>query len=149
VSKFVHAGAFPERVPAPRNTGHLTLSLPFLKQRVQEGEENASLLWRELRERGFTGGYKMVNIWLREYLQQPGRQSSEREQARRRLFQLPPLPEASTERIRLQAEPHQQPNLLGDGVPEEPLPSPRRLVWLLLRNADTDSRSERELCSSL
>jgi transposase len=58
VSKFVHAGAFPERVPSQRNTGHLTLSLPYLKQRVQEGNENASELWRELRERGFTGGYK-------------------------------------------------------------------------------------------
>lgn len=27
VSKFVHAGSFPERVPSPRNTGHLTLYL--------------------------------------------------------------------------------------------------------------------------
>lgn len=35
VSKFVHAGTFPERVPSPRNTGHLTLYLPYLKQRVE------------------------------------------------------------------------------------------------------------------
>jgi hypothetical protein len=90
VSKFIHAGAFPERVPSPRITGHLTLYLPYLKQRVQEGNENASALWKELKERGFTGGYKMVNIWVREYLQKPGRHSSEREKARRQLFLLPP-----------------------------------------------------------
>jgi len=65
VSKFVSAGAFPERVPSPRNTGHLTLYLSYLKQRIGEGNENASSLWKELKERGFTGGYKMVNIWGR------------------------------------------------------------------------------------
>ncbi len=147
VSKFVHAGAFPERVPSPRNTGHLTLYLPYLKQRVQEGEENASLLWRELKERGFTGGYKMVNIWLREYLQKPGRHSSAREKARRQLFQLPPLPEPTAERISTQVEQHQQKALASNRGLEVPLPSPRRLVWLLLRNAEHLNEQERQVLS--
>lgn len=147
VSKFVHAGTFPERVPSPRNTGHLTLYLPYLKQRVQEGEENASLLWRELRERGFTGGYKMVTIWLREYLQQPGHASSERAKVRRRFFQLPPLPQPTRERTQNQGEQDTPPPAIGNLLLEESLPSPRRLVWLLLRNAEHLNEQEQQMLS--
>ncbi|MFL5666375.1 MAG: transposase [Ktedonobacteraceae bacterium] len=148
VSKFVHASTFPERVPSPRTTGHLTLYLPYLKQRVQQGNENASALWKELKERGFTGGYKMVNIWVREYLQKPGRHSSEREQARRQLFLLPPLAEPAFQEGQHPTAPSDTseeqtvPVLL-----EEPLPSPRRLVWLLLRNAESLTEAERKLLS--
>jgi transposase len=145
VSKFVSAGAFPERVPSPRNTGHLTLYLPSLKQRVQEGNEHASALWRELRERGFTGGYKMVNIWVREYLQKPGRHSSEREQARRHSFLLPRLPEnaqelmQSRDRLSLPPTEGEPPVLL-----EESLPSHRRLAWLLLKNPEYLGEQEQQ-----
>ncbi len=147
VSKFVQAGAFPERVPSPRNTGHLTLYLPYLKQRVQEGHENASELWRELHERGFTGGYKMVNIWLREYLQGPGHHSSERAKARRQFFQLPPLPQPTEEKKDNPAKLYQPAEPAGDLLLGEPLPSPRRLVWLLLRNAESLTDAERKMLS--
>ncbi|MBO0783805.1 MAG: ISL3 family transposase [Ktedonobacteraceae bacterium] len=147
VSKFVHAGAFPERVPSPRNTGHLTLYLPYLKQRVQEGNENASALWRELQGRGFTGGYKMVNIWLREYLQQPGHHSSERAKVRRHLFQLSPLPQPAKERIQNQGDQNPPTTATCNLLLEEPLPSPRRLVWLLLRNPEHLNDREQQLLS--
>ena len=49
VRKFVYAGAFPERsVHKRRQNYRLASYLPYLQQRVQEGCENASLLWQEI-----------------------------------------------------------------------------------------------------
>lgn len=68
----------------------------------------------------------------REYLQKPGHRSSERAKARRQLFLLPPLPEfAEGEQRQKPAEtPAKQQKTTSDLVLEEPLPVPRRLVWL-------------------
>ena len=88
-----------------------------------------------MREQGFPKGSKVVNTWLREYLQKPGRHSSEQEQARRHTFlaavneQTDSRPsEAVSAILPLQAD--------ADGmvVLEEPLESPRHLSWLLLRD---------------
>lgn len=51
-----------------RQTYRLTPSLPYLQQRVAEGCENARVLWREICERGFPHGYKVVNTWLQQYV---------------------------------------------------------------------------------
>jgi hypothetical protein len=62
VRKFVYAGAFPERsAHRSRRIVRLEPYLPYLEQRVQQGCENASLLWQEICEQGFTHGYKVVN----------------------------------------------------------------------------------------
>ena len=45
--------------------GQLGSYLPYLEQRVQEGCDNASLLWREIRDQGCTKGYKVVNTRAR------------------------------------------------------------------------------------
>ncbi|HET8845497.1 MAG TPA: ISL3 family transposase [Ktedonobacteraceae bacterium] len=131
VRKFVYAGAFPERsAHKSRRIVRLKPYLSYLEKRVQEGCENASLLWQEIRQQGFAHGYKPVNTWLREYLGKPGRNSSEREQAKRQAFLdavaangETPLPE-----VPAQAE----------GVPilVEPLESPRHLSWLLLHTPE-------------
>ncbi len=87
VRKFVYAGAFPERsAHRSRRIVRLEPYLPYLEQRVQQGCENASLLWQEICQLGFTHGYKVVNTWLREYLGKPGRNSSEQEIAKRQAF---------------------------------------------------------------
>ncbi|MFL5692821.1 MAG: ISL3 family transposase [Ktedonobacteraceae bacterium] len=65
VRKFVYAGAFPERATHFRRKGQLGSYLPYLEQRVQEGCDNASLLWREIRDQGFSKGYKVVNTRAR------------------------------------------------------------------------------------
>ena len=65
VRKYIYAGAFPERATHFRRKGQLGSYLPYLERRVQEGCDNASLLWRELRDQGFSKGYKVVNTWLR------------------------------------------------------------------------------------
>jgi transposase len=87
VRTFVYAGAFPERsAHRSRRIVRLEPYLPYLEQRVQEGCENASLLWQEMCQQGFTHGYKGVNTWLREYLEKPGRNSSQQEIAKRQAF---------------------------------------------------------------
>lgn len=87
VRKFVYAGAFPERSAHKRRQNYLlTPYLPYLHQRVAEGCENASLLWKEICQLGFTQGHKVVNSWLREYLGRPGRPSTEEEKAKHQSF---------------------------------------------------------------
>lgn len=136
VSKFVQAGAFPERVARPRSTGYLGPYLPYLQQWVEEGCENARVLWRELSKRGFTGGYKMVNIWLREYLQHPNEilQTEKKHDANYSCYR--DLSSALKERMQSQGD---AVGISAEGscvLLEGPLPSPRHLVWLLLRNAE-------------
>ena len=146
VRKYVYAGAFPERATHFRRKGQLGSYLPYLEQRVQEGCDNASLLWREIREQGFTKGYKVVNTWLREYLQKPGRRSSEQEQARRQTFLAAvseqPDPRQSEE---VSAALAVQTDTDGTVVLEEPLESPRHLSWLLLRDQASLTPQEQQM----
>ncbi|MGZ3624466.1 MAG: transposase [Ktedonobacteraceae bacterium] len=65
VRKLVAAGAFPERADTLRSKSILDAYVPYLTQRLAEGPTNASQLWRDLRERGFSGGYKVVSRWVR------------------------------------------------------------------------------------
>lgn len=134
VRKFVSAEDFPERsVHKRRQNYRLAPYLPYLQQRVKEGCENASLLWQEISQQGFSSSYKVVNTWLREYLGKPGRHSSEREKATRRVFLaavqnehgLPPGDE-ETETSSTSLIEH------NDAL-VEPVGSPRHLAWLLLR----------------
>ena len=135
VRKYVYAGAFPERATHFRRKGQLGSYLPYLEQRAQEGCDNASLLWREIRDQGFTKGYKVVNTWLREYQQKPGRRSSQLEQTRRQVF-LATVPEEAVT-MQVQKQKVSDPlHIQADGTVllEEPLESPRHLTWLLLRD---------------
>jgi hypothetical protein len=146
VRKYVYAGAFPERATHFRHKGQLGSYLPYLEQRVHEGCDNASLLWREIRDQGFTKGYKVVTTWLREYQQKPGRRSSQQEQARRQTF-LDAVhvgaDELSTQEV---SDPLPvQANADGTVVLEEPLESPRHLSWLLLRDRTSLNHQEKQM----
>ena len=146
VRKYVYAGAFPERATHFRRKGQLGSYLPYLEQRVQEGCDNASLLWREIHEQGFTKGYKVVNTWLREYLQKPGRRSSEQEQARRDSFLAAVHGEADS----LPTQEVSDPLVIAAEadekvVLEEPLESPRHLSWLLLRDRTSLTHQEQQM----
>ncbi len=66
VRKLVAAGAFPERADTLRSKSILDPYVPYLRQRLAEGPTNASHLWRDLREQGFSGGYKVVARWLQD-----------------------------------------------------------------------------------
>jgi transposase len=127
--------------PEPKLSGRtstqpLTPSLPYLHQRVKEGCENASLLWQESSQQGFSSSYKVVNTWLREDLGKPGRRSSEREKATHHAFldavqnahDLPP----QDERARMLPVTQVEQN----GPLVDPIGSPRHLTWLLLRHPE-------------
>ena len=60
VRKFVRAGSFPERAPWTKRPTLLDPYRPYLASRVAEGYWNDMELWRELRERGYTGSYSAV-----------------------------------------------------------------------------------------
>ena len=64
VRKFVAAGAFPERATPLRRKSILDPSIPYLKQRLEQGPANASQLWRDVREQGFSGSYKVIARWV-------------------------------------------------------------------------------------
>ncbi|MGH2409721.1 MAG: transposase, partial [Chloroflexota bacterium] len=73
VNKFVQAGDFPERAPRAAGATHLTPFLDYRRERWASGCQNASLLWRELRERGFRGALSAVPRYLRSWRRIPRR----------------------------------------------------------------------------
>ncbi|GHO48676.1 ISL3 family transposase [Ktedonospora formicarum] len=135
VRKFVYAGAFPEHsAHKRRQTYRLTPYLSYLQQRVADGCENASMLWQEICQQGFSHGYKVVNTWLREYLGRPGRRSSEEEKIKQQSFlnAVAAEPGLLSSRTEMREDSPSQP---AEGT-VEPLGSPRHLTWLLVRDPE-------------
>jgi hypothetical protein len=72
VRRFARAEQFPERQPRrPRHT-LLTPYEPYLRQRWADGCHTARVLWREVRERGFQGGYSAVAGHLKRWREAVG-----------------------------------------------------------------------------
>lgn len=67
VQRFLQAGTFPERAPRRRGPTLLTPFEPFLRERWNAGCHNATHLWRELQQRGFTGRYGIVALHLHRW----------------------------------------------------------------------------------
>jgi transposase len=109
VHQYARAEEFPER--AIRRPGHSIIDphLAYLQARLVEGCENAAILWREIRERGFTGTAKQIRRWLSEQRTTPARTAPHRWRGR-----IPP-----------------DPAVAGGGAPR--LPSPRQLAWLVVQ----------------
>ena len=61
VRKYLAEGAFPERKERATPPGPLAPYAGYLRQRWQEGCHDVHQLWRELRERGYTG--QPVSVW--------------------------------------------------------------------------------------
>ena len=73
----------PRYGPRPRRTSALDAFKGYLEERLSAGVWNAAVLLRELRERGYAGGYTV----LKDYLQ-PKREASRLTAVRR--FETPP-----------------------------------------------------------
>lgn len=108
VRRFAHAGSFPERAARAPGPSRLDPFIPWLEERLAAGCENASALYRELRERGYTGASRQVHKWVQTHRVRPAKTTPP---CRR---DLPPVP--------------------GQAV-VAPLASPRQLAWLLLQPA--------------
>jgi transposase len=65
VRRWLHARGFPERKPIHRSSS-VDAYAAFLDQRWQQGCHNATELWRELRQQGFSGQSRIVRNWLRQ-----------------------------------------------------------------------------------
>ncbi|MBA2515091.1 MAG: ISL3 family transposase [Solirubrobacterales bacterium] len=71
VNKFRSATAFPERQDAVPARNQVEPYAEYLRQRWDAGCRNAKQLWRELRERGFTGGFASVWRFTRSWRKSP------------------------------------------------------------------------------
>ena len=66
VRQYIRIGVLPRAHPSGRRR-QLDSYANYLSQRWQEGCHNAAQLWRELRERGFSGSNTRVRQWIRQH----------------------------------------------------------------------------------
>ena len=71
VQRYVHAEGFPEGQPRRRRWRLLDPFLTYLQERWAAGCHNAKRLYRELRERGYRGGYTRLTDYLRAWRVHP------------------------------------------------------------------------------
>jgi len=119
VRRFLRAGSFPERAPAPPHPSILDPYEPFLRERWAAGCHNSLQLWREAKARGFTGAASLLRRFVARWRPEPGRRG-------------PPARRTSPEGATL--------------TPPAPTPtlSPRQARWLLLR-PEADLRPDERL----
>jgi transposase len=83
IRRYLQSGGQPEYGPRPRQPSKLDSFQPYLKERMQAGVWNAVVLLREIRQRGYAGGYSILKEWLH-----PQRESAQVVAVRR--FETPP-----------------------------------------------------------
>ncbi|PVE20270.1 ISL3 family transposase [Microvirga sp. KLBC 81] len=105
VRKFAQADSFPARAVRQPGPSMLDPFFPHLNARLAAGCENATALWRELRDLGFAGSPKQVYRWLAERRTAPAKTTAHKWCSP---GPIRPAPGAS-------------------------LPSPKQLAWLLVR----------------
>lgn len=68
VRAFVKADQFPERATRRRLASKLDPFLPFLRQQLADGQDNAMQLWRDLCDQhGYTGSRALVSRWVAQH----------------------------------------------------------------------------------
>jgi transposase len=65
IRRWTRSGNFPERKPVMR-TSSVEEYRRYLDQRWEQGCHNASQLWREIHDLGFTGRHSIVRNWIRK-----------------------------------------------------------------------------------
>lgn len=73
VQRFVRADGFPERKAKARRRTLLTPYEPYLRARWESGEQNATLLWQEIRAQGYQGCASNVRHHLASWRTGPAR----------------------------------------------------------------------------
>ncbi|MPR13564.1 ISL3 family transposase [Microvirga tunisiensis] len=114
VRKFAQADSFPARAVRQPGPSILDPFLPHLHARLAAGHENATALWRELRDLGFAGSPKQVYRWLAERRTAPAKTTADKWRST-----SPTRPAAGAL-----------------------LPSPKQLAWLLVRPPATLDATE-------
>ena len=83
IRKYLATGGQPRYGPRPKRPSRLDQFTDYLEERLKAGVWNAQVLLRELRERGYAGGYTILKDWM-----QPRRQAGWASAVRR--FETPP-----------------------------------------------------------
>ena len=65
IRKYLDQVKLPRYGPRQPRPTLLQPHIPFLEERLKAGVWNATVLWRELKEKGYTGGYSTVKVFLR------------------------------------------------------------------------------------
>jgi transposase len=87
---LIQPDSVPVYGPREKQPGKLEGFKPYLEDRMRAGVWNARVLLRELRERGYSGGYTLLTDWLR-----PQRESARMVAVRR--FETPPGKQAQVD----------------------------------------------------
>lgn len=131
VRKYFYAETFPERAKRQATPRLLDAHLPYLELRLQAGCENATQLWRELREQGYSGTSIQVRRWVRQHRQVVARTTPG------------PYRDAVAAAINDGAKVAKLPEL----------PSYKQLAWLLMQEPETLEASEiatlRRICQDV
>jgi len=67
VLKYLHDPGIPTAKERPKRGSKLDPYVPYLKERLTDGVENAVVLLRELRAQGYTGGYSILKDYLHPF----------------------------------------------------------------------------------
>jgi len=62
---LIQPDSVPVYGPREKHPGKLEAFKPYVEERTRTGVWNARVLLRELRERGYSGGYTLLTDWLR------------------------------------------------------------------------------------
>lgn len=87
---LIQPDSVPVYGPREKQPGKLEGFKPYMEERMRAGVWNARVLLRELRERGYSGGYTLLTDWLR-----PQRESARTVAVRR--FETPPGKQAQVD----------------------------------------------------
>jgi transposase len=122
---FASADTFPERAATKPRASQIDRFAAYLEQRWAAGCTNASQLWREVQERGYTGTRKQVAHWAEHQRTKPAPTTPTKDRTHT----------GTTD---------------GDKVyPSTRLPSPRELVWVMLREVEQLETTEKLLLEHL
>ncbi len=113
VRNYAYSEDFPEHLRQP-GPSILDPYLSYLNMRHQAGCENASQLWREIRQQGFSGSKRQVLKWMRD----------------KRLTPAPTTPGRYLEGIRAEKR---TAVVNTDGATSK-LPSSKQLAWLFVKD---------------
>jgi transposase len=128
VARFVKASTFPEQAPRRRRARLLIPFAAVLEEQWTAGERNAMAIWRSLQQHGYTGSAQTIRRWV---------------QARRQESAPHTRPEY---RARYTVAPE---DLLSQAAAARPLPAPRQLVWLLMKDVQQLNAEEIHILEQL
>lgn len=125
VRTYYYAESFPERSQRRLQPSILDPFLPYLKQRLSEGCENASQLWREICQQGYPGSRSQVDKWMQLNRTKPAKTG-------------PNKYRTEAELAYLQSQKRQK--------PPADIPSVREVAWILSKEpAKLSGREKRHL----